>query len=312
MPRAFFLGILASLFFAFTFVLNKQMQLGGGHWIWSASLRFFFMLPILFAMLLPRRKYRIVLAAIRRNIRGWIVWSTVGFGVFYLFICMAAEFGPSWLIAATWQITIVAGALLTPLFYKRDDSGMATAARKKIPARQLLVSMIVLAGVILVQANQASTIDDGKALAGFAFVLIAAFAYPLGNRKMMELAGDGIGTVERVFGMTLCSMPFWIVLSAAALMSGLKPDSAQYAQTFIVAIFSGVVATVLFFKATELVRENTRQLAVIESTQAGEVVFSLLGGVLFFGDQAPAAAGFAGVAIIVAGIILNAVLTGDR
>jgi hypothetical protein len=34
MLRAFVLGVLASLFFAFTFVLNKQMQVGGGHWIW--------------------------------------------------------------------------------------------------------------------------------------------------------------------------------------------------------------------------------------------------------------------------------------
>lgn len=39
------LGILASLFFAVTFILNHAMEMQGGSWLWSASLRFFFMLP---------------------------------------------------------------------------------------------------------------------------------------------------------------------------------------------------------------------------------------------------------------------------
>ena len=54
MKKAFFLGVAASFFFAFTFVLNRKMDLAGGHWSWSASLRFFFMLPMLFALVLPR------------------------------------------------------------------------------------------------------------------------------------------------------------------------------------------------------------------------------------------------------------------
>ena len=50
MKKALFLGILSSLFFAFTFILNKQMNLSGSLWSWSASLRYIFMLPILFFM----------------------------------------------------------------------------------------------------------------------------------------------------------------------------------------------------------------------------------------------------------------------
>ena len=35
------LGILASLFFAVTFILNHAMEMQGGSWLWSASLRYF-------------------------------------------------------------------------------------------------------------------------------------------------------------------------------------------------------------------------------------------------------------------------------
>jgi len=122
MIRAFLLGILASLFFAVTFVLNRQMGVVGGHWIWTASMRFFYMLPMLFVLVLPGGRYRRVIAEIRKNAVGWLLWSTVGFGVFYLFICLASTYGPSWLIAAAWQMTIIAGALLTPLLYGRSGA----------------------------------------------------------------------------------------------------------------------------------------------------------------------------------------------
>ena len=39
MKRILGLGILSSFFFAFTFILNRSMNLSGGYWIWSASLR---------------------------------------------------------------------------------------------------------------------------------------------------------------------------------------------------------------------------------------------------------------------------------
>lgn len=45
MKKALFYGILASFFFAFTFLLNRSMHLAGGYWLWSACLRIF--LPFL-------------------------------------------------------------------------------------------------------------------------------------------------------------------------------------------------------------------------------------------------------------------------
>ena len=41
--REMALGLAASFFFAVTFILNRSMELAGGSWTWSSSLRFFFM-----------------------------------------------------------------------------------------------------------------------------------------------------------------------------------------------------------------------------------------------------------------------------
>lgn len=317
MLKAFSLGLLASLFFAVTFILNRQMDVAGGHWIWTSSLRFFFMLLLLFVLLLPGKRYRKVLSEIYSDPGAWALWSAVGFGVFYSFICLASAYGPSWLIAATWQVTIVAGALLSPLFYIGGSvaAGPAVGAvprrRHGLPARQIVISMIILAGVVLILARDASVGAPRDALAGSAFVLVAAFAYPLGNRKMMELTDGRLDALERVFGMTLCSMPVWMVLSAVGLALGIKPSRAQLAQTFVVALFAGVVATFLFFKATGMARGDARQLAIIESTQAGEVVFALLGGVLIYKDAPPDLQGYVGLVIVVSGLVMNGMPAGS-
>jgi len=47
MLRLVLTGILAALFFSSTFVLNRAMSLDGGHWLWTASLRYVWMLLLL-------------------------------------------------------------------------------------------------------------------------------------------------------------------------------------------------------------------------------------------------------------------------
>jgi drug/metabolite transporter (DMT)-like permease len=122
---------------------------------------------------------------------------------------------------------------------------------------------------------------------------------------MMELCENRLSAIQRVFGMTMCSMPFWILLGAVGICRRRPPSEAQLFQSFLVAVFSGIVATVLFFKATDMVSSRIHSLAVIESTQAGELVFTLLGGVLVFGDLAPSPVGFAGLALVVLGMVAN-------
>ena len=278
------------------------MQNSGGHWIWTASLRFVFMLPMLFILILRKKRFGIILQSIRATPVEWIVWSTVGFGFFYLPLCIAASFGPSWMIASTWQTTIIAGILLTPLFQHNVNNQII---RHKIPLKQLFISLIIISGVFLVQYTDNSINEIKNNLVVIGLILIAAFSYPLGNRKMLTIVPNTIGTLDRVFGMTLCSMPFWIIIMVIGLFNHKYPTINQIHQTVIVALSSGVIATLLFFKATELVKHNIKFLAAIESTQAGEVVFTLILGLSIFNDKVPSFRAFIGIGVIVIGIIIN-------
>ena len=298
--RALWYGILGALFFAFTFIFNRSMNLSGGSWMWSASLRYLFSLPMLAVLVWRKGELTGVLSAIKKSPLTWLIWSTVGFGLFYGPLSLASIYGESWFVAATWQITILAGLLLTPLFGRR------------VPGKQLLMTLVILLGIILIQIPYfGSGLGSGVVRASL-LILLAAFAYPLGNRKMMvQCKQDQLSTTQRVFGMTLMSMPFWLLLSVFAGVGAGLPSSGQILQSLIVAVFSGVVATLLFFEATNLVKHNHKQLAVVEATQAGEVLFTLLGGCLFLGDRLPSLLGFLGIAIVTIGIIGNSLLTGS-
>ncbi len=301
MRRAVGYGILASFFFAFTFILNRSMNLAGGYWMWSACLRYFFMLPLLAVLLfiMPGNRIRPVLQSIRQKPLSWILWSTVGFGLFYFPLTWASVYGESWLTAASWQLTIVAGVLLTPLF------------GKKIPIKNLSMSMIILVGILLLQIQNLAGGSGADSWRAILLIVIAAFAYPLGNRKMMQVCPEGIDSLQRVFGMTLCSIPFWIVTAVIAAIRSGAPTGGQAVQSLGVALFSGVIATVLFFHATDLVQENPKQLAAVEATQCGEVIFTLLGGILVLGDAMPGGWGILGLVLIIGGMIANSLLAGS-
>ena len=300
MKKAFFLGLTGSFFFAFTFILNRSMHLSGGSWIWSASLRYLFTFPIFAFIVWKKYGFSRIHGAIAAAPGAWLLWSTVGFGLFYAPLSFAGDLGESWLIAASWQITIVMGLLLAPLF------------GKGVPVRNLGAAGIILLGVFLLQLGNVGTLSLSAMWQVLLPVLVAAAAYPLGNRKTMALCGEQFSTIERIYCMTLCSLPFWLALGAFGLATQGPPAGGQVFQAFLVALFSGVAATLCFFRATDLVRNSQRQLAVVESTQSGEVVFTLLGGVLFLDDALPAPVGFAGIFLIVVGMILNSFLSAAR
>ena len=295
MKKALGYGILASFFFAFTFVLNRSMNLDGGYWLWSACLRYLFMLPMLAVLVWREHSWSQIQREILRRPKRWVLWSTVGFGFFYLPLTMASIYGQSWFVAATWQLTIVAGVLLTPLF------------GRAVPVKNFLMSCLVLSGIFLLQLPNIRLGATENIFMPLLLILIAAVSYPLGNRKMMILSD--LTTLQRVFGMTLCSMPFWLICAVVALCHAGLPAGGQVVQSLAVALFSGVSATILFFKATDLVKRNPRQLAVIEATQSGEVLFTLLGGVLFLGDSMPDIWGLCGILIVVVGMIGNSLVS---
>ena len=300
MKKGILLGLLASFFFAFTFLLNRSMHLSGGSWVWSASLRYLFTFPI-FALLVWRTSgFARVHAAIRRAPFAWWLWSTVGFGLFYAPICFAGDHGESWLIAASWQITIVMGLLLSPLFQKR------------IAVKNLGAAAVILVGVFLLQVKNIVSLNTASLIGTLPPILIAAVSYPLGNRKMMALCPPEMTTIERVYGMTLCSLPFWVLLAVTGLVTVGAPSGSQAIQSLGVAVLSGVIATLLFFRATDLVRHSQRQLAVVESTQSFEVLFTLVGGVLLLHDSAPDVFGWVGVGLIVVGMVLSSIASLEK
>ncbi len=296
--RAFLLGLLSALFFAVTFVVNRMMSLEGGSWIWSASLRFYWMLPFFLIIVLLRRNLRPLLLAIKQKPGPWLLWSTIGFGVFYAPITYAAAFSPSWLVASTWQITIIAGMLLAPFITQNYQSSNSR--------NTYIFSTIILIGIAIMQIQALESVDLSSLLSGFFWVLVAAFAYPLGNRKMMQLCDGQLDVYQRILGMILCSIPFWLILNLYGHSTGHpSPTDSQLLQTLIVAIFSGVIATVLFFSATDMVSKDEKALAKVEATQSAEVLFALIGEIIILQSPLPDTYALLGIVLVIIGMSLH-------
>jgi drug/metabolite transporter (DMT)-like permease len=146
-----------------------------------------------------------------------------------------------------------------------------------------------------------------------AAVVVSAFAYPLGNRMLLlhlERTGTRLGAVQRVFGMTLCSWPLWLLFAALAWAVVGPPSWRDVLLAGGVALSSGVIATVLFFRATDMVRSEPTALAAVEAMQAAELLFATLLGALLLGEAWPSGFAAAGAAMIVAGIALFGWMSG--
>lgn len=302
-PKALFWGILSSVFFSVTYVVNSAMAQSGGYWMWSASLRYLLLLPMLL-VLTVKQGWKPVFAELKRAPFQWILWSTVGFGLFYAPMAFSAAYGPSWMVAGVFQFTMLAGALETPLFRNADGS------RQKIPTKLFPAFAVIIGGIFLLQIEQIQNDPNlGRALLFAIPMLISASAYPLGNRKTMAVCKAPLTTVQRMLAMTVGSLPFWLLLSILATIRVGLPSTTQVLQASIVSLFSGLIATLIFFEGTRLVKEHPQRLALVESTQCGEVIFSLVGGILFLHDPLPGLYGWLGLLLIVGGMIFNSLLT---
>lgn len=301
------ISLASALFFTSTYVLNRAMVNGGGHWAWSAALRYLMMLPLLLALMPWQGGVAPVHRALRRAPRAWLVWSGIGFGLFYLFLSFAAASGPAWLIAGSFQLTVIAGMLLAPFLY-RD-------ARRRVPRAALAVGCVVIAGVALMQYGHFDGRMDRAAWIAFACVVVGAICYPLGNRKILlhlERTGEDLNATQRVYGMTFASLPVWLAASLFAWMQAGWPSLSQLAMTFGVALFSGVIATVLFFQATGMVRNDPTALGAAEAMQASEILFATLLGAIFLHEAWPHGLSAFGVLVVVAGIAAFGLLAGRQ
>ncbi|OAJ75338.1 hypothetical protein AYJ08_04920 [Brevibacillus sp. SKDU10] len=311
--RAVLVGILSSLFFSATFIINRAMNLGGTSWAWTASLRFILALPVLFLIVLFRKNLGDLFREMAKHPFQWLLWGTAGGVGFYSLLSFAAVYGPSWLTSGTWQVTIVAGALLSPLFFVTVPALKGqTRVRQAIPFKSLRFSVIILLGVILMQVNQAGHLSAQAFLLGFIPVIIGAFLYPLGNRKMMELCEGRIDTFQRTLGMAISSLPIAIILGIYGTVTVGLPTGTQFVQAILLALFSGVIASILFFLATDMAKNNMGLLAAVESTQSGTMIFTVLGEVILLHGSFPRGLSLLGMIVVIIGMILTSIANGKQ
>jgi drug/metabolite transporter (DMT)-like permease len=286
-------------------VLNRSLVTGGGHWAWAVILRYLLTLPMLALVLPLQGGLGDLPKELRRHPRPWLLWSGVGFVLFGIPLTWAASSGPSWLIAGSFQTTVLAGPLLAPLIYRDERARLAWGT--------LAIGAVIVAGVFALQWGHAHGqlhVSDWLAIGA---VVLSAFAYPLGNRKLLlhlEHGETDLNAVQRVFGMTLCSWPLWLVFGVIAWISIGPPTLREALLAGGVALSSGTIATILFFRATDMVRREPTALAAVEAMQAAELLFATLLGVLFLGESWPRGYALFGALAIIVGIALFGWVSG--
>ncbi len=263
------------------------------------------MVPIMLPVILHRRAIPRLKRIVSKDPWLWIGWSFVAYVIFYIPLSFSSMCAPAWLTASTWQITLIAGILMSPLFYHIVETPEGPKKiRHKIPLKSLAISSIIVVGVLIVQLEQASTIGWREMLTAAVPTIFAATAYPLGNRKTMELAAGRMDAFERIFVLTVLTLPFWLVMAVANVVLIGPPSANQMAKSFGVSLIVSVIGTMIFFKAMEMVSGNMQKLAGVEAAQSMEIVFTLLTGMLFLHEALPSPQALAGIALIIGGIVL--------
>lgn len=119
------------------------------------------------------------------------------------------------------------GALISFVLCQTRYAGRSAARSAKDSLVSLGTSMIILIGAALIQLQHAEALSGRMLLFSVLPVVIAAFAYPLGNRRMLEEYGGRLDTFQRVLGMTLASLPFWLILAAYGWWSDGLPQQVK-------------------------------------------------------------------------------------
>jgi drug/metabolite transporter (DMT)-like permease len=303
MVSLIFIGLLSGLFFSSTFILNRAMSLDGGHWVWSASLRYAFMilfLIIFLSLFKGIHRTRGIFRLFLNNWKFWTITGSIGFGGFYSLICFSADYSPGWVIAATWQFTIIATLIVLVCF------------GRSFPKKVWLFSTIIFMGVLMVNLSHAELSSFKELLMGGFPVLIAAFCYPIGNQLVWEVQNGNPylpkitdplveNPFNKVLLLSLGSLPFWVIL--VAVVRPPLPSNGQIFNTALVAFFSGILATTLFLTARHKAGKPS-ELAAVDATQSSEVIFAMIGEIWFLNAPLPDRISLMGISLVFAGLIL--------
>lgn len=271
--------------------------------MWSASLRYVYMTlflglscPIFQGVHAPRHIFRLF----RRYWGFWMLAGSIGFGCFYALICFSADYAPGWVIATTWQLTIIASLFVLLCF------------GRSFPRKTWIFSLIVFVGVLMVNLSHMDTSDLNGVFMGGLPVLIAAFCYPIGNQLVWEARNGNKALPDiqspyidnpfnKVLLLSIGSLPFWGVLILATAPP--PPSSGQLFNTALVALFSGIFATSLFLFARSKARKAS-ELAAVDATQSSEVVFAMTGEILLLSSPLPSGIAVSGIIMVFSGLAL--------
>jgi hypothetical protein len=140
--------------------------------------------------------------------------------------------------------------------------------------------------------------------------LVAAFCYPIGNQLVWEaingnpfLPNINDPLVKNPFHKVLLlswgSVPFWLIL--VAVVRPPIPLAGQVFNTFLVALFSGVIATSLFLLARNNAGRSS-ELAAVDATQSSEVIFALFGEIVLLNAPLPDGLSICGMCLVFTGL----------
>jgi drug/metabolite transporter (DMT)-like permease len=305
MRKVFIYGFLAALFFSITFVINKWLSVDkGGHWYWTASLRYIFVLILLSLLILFKygiKHYTDTLKCFIDNFLFWAFAGGIGFGIFYLSLCYASSYSEGWVLATTWQSTI----LFTPL--------VIYLLGNKVKLYGVFYLAIMFMGVCLVN-SYAFQKSDTNILHSILPILLSAICYPLGNTlckyacggKYKSLTINKFEISQNVFSqilmMVLGAMP--VLILAWFIFKPYSPTITQIEFVFIVAILTGVIATSLLYKARQLAGTDSNALAFADGTQSLEAPLALFWEYSIFGGKLPNYLGFIGLTLLCLGIFM--------
>ncbi len=314
MLKLILIGVLAGAFFSSTFILNEVMASQGGHWFWSASLRYLFMWVLLSIIITAKNGLTTLFDLTKLFITHWRFWCIaggIGFGLFYAPLCFGANHAPAWVIAATFQFTTVASLLVLRFF------------GEKLTTKTIATSLLIFMGVVLTNVGEglhgnATNSLGTLLLLGALPSLIAGFCFPIGNQlvwyatrtpsthpilaRLPHLSTPLMNSaLNKVWLLSVGSLPFWVVLGALVMPD--MPSISQTINSLLVALFAGVIATSLFLYARSKAVNGT-QVAGVDATQATEVIFSLLGGILLLSTPLPSLLSWIGIMLVTVGVVL--------
>ncbi|MCP2041239.1 drug/metabolite transporter (DMT)-like permease [Neisseria sp. HSC-16F19] len=315
-------GLLGAAFFSTSFVLYELMSVQGGHWFWSASLRCLFMLLLSLLLIVLQeqgrsRGLRQVLGLWRQQPLFWCLSGSIGLGA-YGWLAFSADHAPAWVITSTYLFTVVASLLVLALFGQR------------FRPRVLLYACIIFAGIVLANWGESRARAPAEMqnlwLLGALPALLAAFCFPIGNQlvwqaghgnpaglsgwrqkllgRLPQIPADKLGNpLHKVCLLSAGSLPLWLLLGLAVQPP--PPSAAQAGMALLVALSAGVIGTAVFLYARSLAT-TPGQVAAVDATQATEIIFALIGGIILLATPLPSLVSTVGMMMIIGGLLLFA------